>query len=138
MTTPISGGCLCGAVRYQSSVEPLITANCHCRDCQRATGSGYAPTLFVPTDSLTVTGELKFHAVKGDSGHSVSRGFCPICGSQLCGQVELMSGLTALRAGSLDDPAAFKPTMDIYVASAQPWDHMDPALPKFDKLPPQP
>lgn len=138
MTTPIFGGCLCGAVRYQTASTPVIAANCHCRDCQRATGSGYAPTLFVLTGSLAITGEVKYHATKGDSGHAVSRGFCGNCGSQLFGLVELMPGLTALRAGSLDDPTAFHPTMDIYVASAQPWDFMDPALPKFDKLPPQP
>jgi hypothetical protein len=136
MTTHLTGGCLCGAVRYETPAKPVIEGNCHCRDCQRVSGSGYAPTLFVPADSLTISGRVSYHDVQGDSGHAVTRGFCPACGSQLFGAVELMPGVIALRAGSLDDPAVYHPTMDIYVASAQPWDFMDPALPKFDKLPP--
>ena len=59
MSTAINGGCLCGAVRYECNAEPLFTGNCHCRDCQRASGGAYSPAMGVPTDALKITGEVK-------------------------------------------------------------------------------
>ncbi len=135
MTEGFTGGCLCGAVRYECSAAPLAMGNCHCRDCQRATGSAYAAALLVPRHAVTVTGEVTYYEVTGESGGTVGRGFCPICGSRLFSRPpnpELM-GITA---GSLDDPSRFAPAMDIYTASAQPWDRMNPALPKFERMPP--
>ncbi len=81
----LSGGCLCGAVRYASSAAPIIEGNCHCRDCQKASGSAYAPTLFFPVQAVTITGDAKFFESIGGSGQPIRRGFCPNCGSQLFG-----------------------------------------------------
>lgn len=131
------GGCLCGAVRYECSAEPVFSGNCHCRDCQRISGSGYVSTFFVPEDSVTITGEVKYYDKNGDSGHLVRRGFCPACGSQVFGKPEIVAGVLGIRAGSLDNPELYHPTMDIYTASAQPWDFMNPGLPKFPQLPPK-
>ncbi|HPT49755.1 MAG TPA: GFA family protein [Accumulibacter sp.] len=136
MNAIFKGGCLCGAVRYQSSAAPVMAGNCHCRDCQRASGGAYAPTLFAPTAAVAIDGEVRYFEVKGDSGHAVSRGFCPRCGSQLFGQVEVMPGLLAIRAGTLDDPGLYQPAIDLYTARAQSWDFMDPTLPKFPEMPP--
>ena len=62
MPTPFSGGCACGAIRYECSAEPLLPLNCHCRDCQRASGSAYAAVLAVPVAAFTLTkGDLKYH-----------------------------------------------------------------------------
>src|SRR5215470_9953070 len=85
MAAPFTGGCACGAVRYTCSAEPLMMANCHCRDCQRAGGAPYAAVLLVPKAAVTFTGEIKFHQVQADSGNMASRGFCPACGSPLFG-----------------------------------------------------
>jgi hypothetical protein len=137
MATPFTGGCLCGAVRYECSVEPLMAFNCHCRDCQRATGSAYASAFFVPRTAITITGEVKYYDVTGDSGHTLSRGFCPICGSRLFGKPAVLPDVMGILAGSLDDPSWHKPGMDIYTASAQPWDSLNPELPKFPKAPPR-
>jgi hypothetical protein len=134
-TDPFIGGCICGAVRYECIVEPVISANCHCRDCQRAGGGAFAPALVVPTAALKIRGEAKFHDTRGDSGHVVSRGFCPNCGARLFGRSMAMPGLTAILAGSLDDPSRYQPAADIYTASAQPWDPMNPALAKFRTSP---
>jgi hypothetical protein len=136
MSKNLAGGCLCGAVRYECSTEPVMAGNCHCRDCQRTSGSGYSPTFFVPSNGIEITGEVKFFVAKGDSSHDVSRGFCPICGSQVCGSVELMPGLVAIRAGTLDDPSQFKPAIDLYTSRTQPWDFMSPELLKFPQMPP--
>lgn len=132
---PFTGGCMCGAIRYECSAEPLAMGICHCRDCQRATGSAFAAALIVPRSAMTITGEVKYHGVTGDSGNLVSRGFCPRCGSRLFG-TPANPDVISIQAGSLDDPSWFKPQAEIYVASAQPWDYLNPDLPKFAKLPP--
>ncbi|CAG1023108.1 S-(hydroxymethyl)glutathione synthase [Patescibacteria group bacterium] len=137
MLTLRSGGCLCGAVRYECSAEPVFSANCHCRDCQKLSGGAYIATFFVTENSVTITGEVQYFDKLGDSGHWVKRGFCPNCGSQVFGKPEVVTAMLGIRAGSLDNPALYQPQMDIYAASAQPWDFMNPDLPKFSQLPPR-
>jgi hypothetical protein len=135
MKLPFTGGCMCGAIRYECSAEPIMMGNSHCRDCQRATGTAFASGILVLRDAVTITGDVKYYDVTGDSGGIVSRGFCPNCGSRLFGKPPIPE-LMGIMAGSLDDPSWFQPGMDIYTASAQPWDYMNPDLPKFTKLPP--
>jgi len=135
MAKSFTGSCSCGTVRYEYTADPVITANCHCRDCQRAGGAGFASVLGVPKDALKITGEVKYFDLKGDSGKTISRGFCPNCGSRLFSTPEAAPTMMGIAAGSLDDGGWYKPGMDIYTSSAQPWAHMDPALPKFPKMP---
>ena len=132
MAAPFTGGCACGAVRYECTADPLGSINCHCRDCQRASGTAYASILRVPAASFRVTkGEAKFYSTTADSGNTVSRGFCAECGSPLFSRLSGMPDIVGVRAGSLDDPSWHRPAMDIFTASAQPWDCMNPDLPKF-------
>jgi hypothetical protein len=84
--------------------------------------------------AVSITGEVKYYEVTGDSGSIVGRGFCPICGSRLFSKPPSPE-LMGIMAGSLDDPSWFQPMMDFYTSSAQPWDFMNPDLPKFTKLP---
>jgi hypothetical protein len=135
MAASITGGCICGAVRYECSAEPVLTGNCHCRDCQKAGGGAFAPALVVPNEALKITGQVKYYDTKADSGNTASRGFCPDCGARLFGKPGAKPQITVILAGSLDDPSWFTPAMDLYTASAQPWDHMNPDLPKFAKMP---
>lgn len=135
MATKLTGGCFCGAVRYESDADSIFMGNCHCRDCQRASGSGYDAAIGIPAGALKITGNVKYHDSKADSGNTLSRGFCPECGSRLFGKTSGMPDLAMITAGSLDDPTQYEPQMDIYTSSAQPWDHMNPALPKFPKMP---
>jgi hypothetical protein len=136
MTTRFTGGCICGGVRYECAADPIAMGNCHCRDCQRASGSAYAPALLVPASAVSITGEVKYYDVTGDSGSIVQRGFCPNCGARLFGKAAAAAGIIDIMVGSLDDPSWYRPQADVYTASAQPWDHMNPDLPKFPKLPP--
>jgi hypothetical protein len=137
MPTPLTGGCACGAIRYVCTAAPLLAFKCHCRDCQQASGTAFAAILRVPAAAFTVTkGEPRFHTVRGDSGDSVSRGFCGACGSPLFSRLSGMTEVVGVRVGNLDDPRQYPPIMDIFVASTQPWDCMDPALPKFPHYPP--
>lgn len=86
MKIPFTGGCLCGAVRYECSARPVFMGNCHCRDCQRTTGTAYVAAVLVPREAVAITGEVKQFDVKADSGQTFSRRFCPDCGSRLFGQ----------------------------------------------------
>ena len=102
MAKSFQGGCSCGAVRYECSADPVFTANCHCRDCQRASGGGFVSVLGVPSAALAISGNVKYFDVKGDSGNPVSRGFCPDCGSRLFARSQAAPTLIGIMAGSLE------------------------------------
>ena len=106
----ITGGCACGAVRYECSADPIMAANCYCRDClpQRSTGTAMASVMIVPKAALKVTGALKHYEVTGDSGNKVSRGFCPDCGSPIISIISAMESMVALKAASLRRPRAIQ------------------------------
>lgn len=130
-----SGGCVCGAIRYECDAQPMMMFKCHCRDCQHVTGGGYSPVLYFARKDFRLTkGSIAHHSTESMRGGKHKRGFCAQCGSRLTGgESERGIGLTA---GSLDDPALFRPTLDVHVADAQPWDLLDPSIPKFDAYPP--
>ena len=137
MTTLRTGGCLCGAIRYESSGEPVFALQCHCRDCQRQTGSAYVAAVRVPAAEFCITkGKPKHYIAKADSGNEITRVFCPDCGSPLYAQVSTRPDLVGIRVVSLDDPSWFRAEADIFVKSAQPWDYMNPAIPKYPTYPP--
>ncbi len=80
---------------------------------------------------------MKFYDAPSDSGNTVSRGFCPTCGSAVYTTNSGMPGMAFVRASTLDDPEVFQPQMVVYAHRAPSWDHMDPALPSFEGMPPQ-
>ena len=119
--TAFSGGCACGAIRYDSSEAPVAMVNCHCRDCQRAGGSAYSPTVVVRATALRFTsGEPTYYCVTAESGGTVRRAFCGACGAALLAATSTRPNFIGLRAGSLDDPSWFRPTADVWTGSAQP------------------
>jgi hypothetical protein len=130
-----AGGCACGAIRYASAADPAFSWNCHCRDCQRASGSAFCAVLYVPRAALTVRGQATYFEVRAESGRRVSRGFCPTCGSPLFIQADLVPDLQGLWAASLDAPARFKPQADVWVSRGQPWDCMASHLQKIAAAP---
>ena len=83
-----TGGCLCGAVRYESEGDPLFSLQCHCRDCQRSSGTAYIAAMRVPAAGFRITrGTPKRYIGKADSGNAITRAFCGDCGSPLYVQV---------------------------------------------------
>jgi len=131
-----TGGCACGAIRYGFEGEPRYMGNCHCRDCQQATGSAYFPGVGVVADAVaTMEGEPAWFERTADSGSTLSRAFCPKCGSPVFLKNSARDNFLVFYAGSLDDPSMYKPGVDIYAKSAQHWDLMDPERPKFDGMP---
>ena len=130
-----SGGCLCGAVRYQGETK-IAGGHCHCNDCRKSSGSGHCSHMVVPEDGFSLTGEVRFYDAPADSGNLVSRGFCPTCGSAVYSKNSGMPGMVFVRASSLDDPEVFLPQMIVYTKRAPSWDRMDPGLPAFEDMPP--
>ena len=135
MPVPFEGGCRCGAVRYVCNSEPAMTAHCHCRDCQYSSGGPQATIVMVPEDSVTITGAVKGYTLTGDSGSSVTRQFCPECGTPVFSKPEVVVGVVVIKAASLDDPSWLTPSMHIYTDSAQPWTDLSDDLPKFGASP---
>ena len=137
MTEPFTGGCACGAVRYSIAAVPIVMIDCHCRDCQRESGTGHASHLTFPRAGAEVQGDVTLWNAVGEQGMVKTRAFCPTCGSPVHMTFPATSDVLVVRAGSLDEPSRYTPQMVIWTASAQPWDHIDSALPTFAKMPPR-
>ncbi|MGB1110685.1 MAG: GFA family protein [Gammaproteobacteria bacterium] len=133
-----SGHCLCGAVSYTIKSEPVRMAQCHCVDCQRASGGGHMSLAFFKEEDMEISGELKSFAVTGDIGALNTRYFCPECGSRLFGSNSAVPGVRAVTAGTMDDSSWFKPGVVIYTDRQPAWDCRNPDIPNFPEGPPPP
>lgn len=131
-----TGQCFCGQVRFAAEAEPLGSRMCWCRDCQRiASGSATVNVLF-PEEAVSYSGEITTITKTADSGNTVERGFCPVCGSQMYSKtVQPRGAPMRVRAGTLDDPEIAPPQAIIWTASAPSWAVLDPALPHHPKAP---
>jgi len=128
----ITGGCACGAIRYEVTADPIVMFNCHCRDCQKTSGGPYIPVFYVPANGFKITkGTPKYYSTGSEMMSDNIRGFCPECGSRLFrGKTDFGQGIAA---GTLDDRSLYKPQHEISISDTQPWDAIDPELPKFEK-----
>jgi hypothetical protein len=135
MPTTCRGGCRCGAIRYEVTTDPMFAGQCQCRDCQHETGGGHSSFLAFPADAVRLGGTPRFYEVKTDSGNTMRRGLCPTCGSPVIADTSGMSDVTAVSAGSLDDPSLFRPQFVCYTSRGHAWDLVDPAVPSFPKMP---
>ena len=120
----ITGGCQCGAIRYETSEISTMGGHCHCNDCKKASGAGHVSAMFVSKDNLKITGETAVYVSKGDSGHDIKRHFCPTCGGRLFGEPEVMPGFFGIMVGSLDNPELFQPNLQLYTKRRTSWDHL--------------
>jgi hypothetical protein len=138
MKKPVFGGCACGAIRYESTAEPIVMLHCHCRDCQRASGGPFTSFVIVPVEAFKLLqGSPRFHASPSEAGGKTRRGFCADCGSPVAVKTDAAPQIVAIRTASLDDPSWFRQQIDVWTSDAEGWDRMDPALPKFEKYPPK-
>jgi hypothetical protein len=128
------------AAQFVTRVRPMpqFQAQCQCRDCQRATGTGHADILSFAEKDLNLSGQLSFHEVTGGRGKTVSRGFCAKCGSPVLWRFAVNPGIAVVMAGSLDDPSVFLPQAVMFASQGHVWDYLNPGLPKFEKLPSRP
>jgi hypothetical protein len=105
----VRGGCLCGNLRYVAASEPVQTVICHCKNCQRQTGTAFSVLIVVPKAALSFEGTLATYGLVGDSGLATHRHFCPKCGSSIAIDGDLTPEFAYLNAGTLEDTSRVKP-----------------------------
>ena len=130
------GGCLCGNVSYEfNKPSSMTTHHCHCKDCQKSTGSGKATIMLIPKDELKISGELKFYTVTGSAGSHVSRGFCENCGSPLVSFVEENADIRFIKLGSLNDSSWVNVESNFWSSTANSWSPADEEIFSFTHNP---
>jgi hypothetical protein len=133
-----TGGCLCGALRYEAEGEPIYAGHCYCEDCRKASGSGFVPYMGFAARAVRFTGEARQYACKAWLGGEAVRNFCPICGGLVFGGIVGKDTVHTLYAGSLDDPSAFQPTAAIFNCRRPAWAVLPADVAVFETMPPGP
>ena len=133
--TRYTGGCLCGALRYEAEGEPLYTGYCYCGDCRKTSGGGFVPFMGFAGRAVRFSGQTRTFAAKAARGGDAVRNFCPTCGSLVFGGEVGESGEVTIYAGSLDDPSSFRPRIAIFARDRPAWAVIPPGLEVFDSLP---
>jgi hypothetical protein len=134
----MTGGCLCGAVRYEITVDPIFGGRCYCTDCRKGGSTGHSTVMATPAAGFQVTGEETAFTKPGDSGLPITRYFCSSCGTTTHSSPEAMKGVFFVRASTLDDPEQFMNGASIYVSRAPSWDTPPADQPAFPEMPPPP
>lgn len=130
---PLRGGCRCGAVRWQARGPFLLHYKCHCLDCQRTSSGGAVALSWLRTEGFAYTGtEPAAFGAPAASGRTMTRRFCPQCGSLVALDMAV-PGLMAVSATGLDAPDAFAPACEIWTSRARPWEPLLPGVPHFDE-----
>ncbi len=125
MSGRISGGCLCGAIRFETTAEPQFQLLCHCTDCQTVSGASAYAAYVVPLDSLQVIqGKATHFDVTADSGRVNARHFCPTCGTRVWAVLKEM-GMASVNGLALDDRTHFQPGAHHMSDSAPQWCQLD-------------
>ena len=124
-----TGGCRCGAVRFEASAAPHHVSYCHCGDCRRATGAPVSAFVGFAADAVAFSGE----APKLFENGPVTRSFCGTCGSPIAYVDERLAGSLWFMLGAMDQPALYKPTLHAYVREQLPFVHMPDGLPRHVK-----
>jgi hypothetical protein len=130
-----NGGCLCGALRYEATGEPLFAGHCYCADCRKASGSGFMPFLGFASDAVSFSGPTQQFRSKAFRGGDAVRNSCPVCGGLVFGGVVGQDTSHTIYAGSLDDPSLFQPKMAIFARDRPAWATLPPGLTVFDTMP---
>jgi len=130
-----TGGCLCGARRYEAKGAPEYTGHCYCEDCRKASGSGFIPFMGFPASAVRFRGQsLKFTSKAANGGNAV-RNSCPVCGSMVFGGEVGKDSSFTIYAGTLDDPSLFHPTVAIFTRGRPDWAVIPPDLKVFERAP---
>ena len=136
MAQTLTGGCLCGAVRYKVTGDQIFSGRCYCNDCRKTSGAGHNAVFAVPEQAVTITGKLTDYTKPGGSGQPMTRRFCPVCGSRIAGVGVVMPGMVLITASTLDDPEKFVSQMSVFTSRAPSWDRPPAGTPAFPEMPP--
>ena len=135
MPAPYTGGCQCGSVRYVLTTEPIRLAACHCKECQRQSGSAFGMSMPVNKDSLTVTGRTKQFTRIADSGNEVMGVFCPECGVRIYHILKSAQDVLSLKPGTLDDTSWLRSGYFICMRNALDWVPVPNDVETFERQP---
>jgi hypothetical protein len=128
----LKGGCACGTIRYELTASPLIVHACHCRDCQRITGSAFVINLWIERNFVKAGPGVKSFRLAGGSGKDHEVFFCESCGTYLWSRYQGAPGdALFVRAGTLDRPDAVTPDVHIFTRSKLPWLPLPDGVPAF-------
>ena len=130
-----TGGCLCGSVRYEAEGEPTMAGYCYCKDCQKASGSGFIPFMGFPASAIRFTGKTLQFVSKSARGTDAVRNSCPLCGGLVFGGIVGEDDSHTIYAGSLDDASAFRPKIAIFTRDRPDWSPLPPGIKAFDTMP---
>jgi hypothetical protein len=118
---PLTGGCQCGAVRYEIADDPQAVYVCHCRECRKQSASAFGISVQVRRRAFRVTdGTLKTWSRPTDSGRTLHCLFCPDCGSRICHEAAGDPATITVKGGSLDDPVDLRPAIHIWTSRKLP------------------
>jgi hypothetical protein len=131
-----AGGCLCGALRYETLGEPMAQGHCYCADCRKASGSGFVPFMNFKASAVRFEGASHAFRSKAWNGGEATRNRCPVCESLVFGGERGKSDSFTIYAGSLDDPSRFHPNVAIFALGRPEWAVLPPRFAVFDRLPP--
>ena len=130
-----SGKCLCGSVSYKCYSQPSAVFNCHCDDCRRATGSVFGTNLFVPENKVEICGSFSSYTHTSDSGSTMTKRFCPNCGSLLFGKNSAKPNVISIRAGTVDQVEVIKPVINLFMDRKVPSTSKDKNLKQARRMP---
>jgi hypothetical protein len=130
-----TGGCLCGALRYEAEGEPLYAGHCYCADCRKASGSGFVPFMGFAGSAVRFSGQSRQFTCKAANGGNAVRNSCPVCGSLVHGGEVGKDDSFSIYAGTLDDPSLFHPKIAIFTRNRPSWAVIPPALTIFETTP---
>lgn len=130
-----TGGCLCGALRYEADGAPSLSGYCCCADCRKASGSGFIPFMGFAGDAVRFSGETRQLVAKSFRGTDAVRNFCASCGGLVFGGIVGKDKNFTIYAGSLDDPSLFEPQIAIFMRDRPAWVVIPPGLKTYETLP---
>lgn len=132
----LEGGCSCAAIRYKLTASPLIVHACHCRDCQRVTGSGFVINIWIEKQFVETNAAIpKSLTLRGGSGKDHEVFFCDKCGTCVWSRYHIAPGEALfVRAGTLDKPEAVRPDVHIFTRSKLPWLDLPEGVLAFESI----
>ena len=124
-----TGGCRCGAVRFEAAGEPHHISYCHCNDCRQATGAPVSAFVGFYAEEVSLSGD----ALRTFENGTVTRSFCGACGSPIAYLDQRLADQVYFMLGAMDMPANYKPTLHAYVREQLPYVHMPDGLDRYPK-----
>ena len=139
MTEERTGGCVCGAVRFKTTAEPSRVTICHCKWCQRRTGTAFGTEVVFNSDEVEIAGQdvTRYRHVSDVSGRWLDIEFCPKCGTNLGFTLEAVPGVRTLPAGAFDDPAWIRADRykirHVFLRSKRDWSELSPLVEQYEE-----